>query len=384
MLPANQKDLLISTPNQGIPVSFAPHLIEDAISLKRAAREYYYPLMALKHLRALSSGLTGKNNVYIPNINDFKTNALQRVVVYVPGFKATVERRSNGNLVVTAFTPDNGYEGITRRSREKPGVYQVDIGSEENIRLTYKNNGRITPENGRNVIVANTSSLTPQIAAKQAISSIKKTTSRHIVTRGSFDMFYSPVGKSLGGLRSYTPEIHKESYLFGGLLADAMERANKQERVIWASESSGGVVLTQALQALALKNVSFEGMGHLVYMYSPTINPATTLKAIKDVKMKADEHLAKGGGHVYAAAGSVLTNASRARDKDDHYTWEDYFNDLSGGTMAALAVAGAASFVATAVTSSTVALGVGTFCSAAGAAQLASRPIRRLIGKVKP
>lgn len=384
MLPAIDKDLLLTSPNQGVQISFAPIHKDKCLALKRDAREYYYPLMALKHLRALSSGLTGKNNVYIPNINDFKTNALQRVVVCVPGFKATVERRASGDLVVTEFEPNGGYEAITRRSREKPGVYQVDIGSEENIRLTYKNNGRITPENGRNVIVANTSSSTPQIAAKQAISSIKKTTSRHIVTRGSFDMFYSPVGKSLGGLRSYTPEIHKESYLFGGLLADAMERASKQERVIWASESSGGVVLTQALQTLAFKNVSFDGMGHLVYMYSPTTNPATTLKAIKDVKMNADEHLAKGGGHVYAAAGSVLTNASRARDKDDHYTWEDYFNDLSGGTMAALAVAGAASFVATAVTSSTIALGVGTICSAAGAAQIASRPIRRLIGKVKP
>ena len=370
MLPAIDKDHTISTPNQGIPVSFAPKLIEDAINLKRAAREYYYPMMALKHLRALSSGLTGKNNVYIPNINDFKTNALQNVVVYVPGFKATVERRSNGHLVVTAFTPDNGYEGITRRSKEKPGVYQVRSVSEGAPDYQYKNNGRITPDNGRNVVIADTSYTTPESAMTGVLRNIRKTANKHIVEIGDFDMFYSPVKSKLGGMRSYTPEIHTQSYAFAGLLADAMERSLKQTGVTWVSEQSGSVVLTQALQTLALKQVSFEEKRHRVCMHSPTTSPAAALRAISDVKMIADTNLAKGDGHARAVLGCLLTNASRARNRQDHYTWGDYFNDISGGTMAALSVAGATSFVSGALVGSTALAGVGFVCSAAGAADL--------------
>lgn len=84
--------------------------------------------MALKQLNALSTGLNGKRNVFIPNINDFKSNTFQKVVVYVPGIKATVERRANDSLVVTELylDPNESYMSIARGSAEKPGVYQVN------------------------------------------------------------------------------------------------------------------------------------------------------------------------------------------------------------------------------------------------------------------
>ncbi|WGO98091.1 hypothetical protein QFX18_18970 [Saccharophagus degradans] len=383
MLPANQKDLLISSPNQGIPVSFAPKLIEDAINLKRAAREYYYPMMAIKHLRALSSGLTGKNNVFIPNIKDFKTNAFQRVVVYVPGIKATVERRHDGSLVITEFTMSDGYEALAKRSRERPGVYRVRSVSTSEASVQYKNNGRIVPENGRNVVIADASYSSPKEAAIEVINSIKSTRSRHIAETGDFDMFYSAVGKKLGGMTSYTPEIHKVSYASAGLLADAMERSKEQTSVTWVSEQSGSVVLTQALQTLALKNVSFKDKRHRVCMHSPTTSPMPTLQAVGELNMVADSGLATGDGHVRAAFGSLLSNARRANNRDDHYTWGDYYNDLSGGVMAGLAVAGATSFVASAAVGSPILAGVGTFCSAAGAIQLACKPVKTCLKKVK-
>lgn len=337
--------------------------------------------MALKHLRALSSGLTGKNNVYIPNINDFKTNALQRIVVYVPGFKATVERRSNGNLVVTEFKPDGGYEGITRRSREKPGVYRVEKGVLKKNRATYKSNGRITPDNGRNVVVADTSYTTPESAMAGVLQSIRKTSSKHIIEIGDFDMFYSPVKSKLGGMRSYTPEIHTQSYGFAGLLADAMQRSQKQTAVTWVSEQSGSVVLTQALQTLALKQVSFEEKRYRVCMHSPTTSPAAALRAISEVNMIADSNLAKGDGHARAAIGSLLTNATRAQNRNDHYTWGDYFNDLSGGTMAALSVAGATSFTAGAFVSSPALITVGAVCSTAGALEVTWKAFGKYVKK---
>lgn len=368
MLPAEEKDLLLTPPNRGIPVKFAPKYLEEARKLKRAANKYYYPLMALKHLCALSSGLMGKTNVFIPNIKDFQTNALQKVVVYVPGIKATVERRQSGCLVVTDFEMSDGYDAIAKRGDERPGVYQVDVVG-QSIKANYKTNGRIKAENGRNVIIADTRYTAPSEAAESAIENLKATPSSHVAAIGQFDLFYSPVGSKLGTMRRYTPEIHTESYGFAGLLADAIEQSQKQQGVSWISDRSGSVVLMQALQTLALKKgVSFKDKGHLVKMYNPTSSPTPTLQAIKDLKMIADKDLAKGGGHALASISCLRTNAARARDQEDHYTWEDYYNDISGGTMAALGAMGAISFAASPVLP--VFTGIGAFCSGASALQL--------------
>ena len=57
--------LQLNTPGIGKPVVFTPNTEKDALILQKAAKEgYYYPLLALKHLAALSTGLTGKNNVF--------------------------------------------------------------------------------------------------------------------------------------------------------------------------------------------------------------------------------------------------------------------------------------------------------------------------------
>lgn len=373
MLPAIEKDLLISVPNQGIEVKFAPKLIEEVRALKRAAREYYYPMMALKHLRALSSGLMGKTNVFIPNIKDFKTNSFQRVVVFVPGIKATVERRQNGSLVVTEFKMSDGYDEIAKRSKERPGVYTVRRGQRSELIVNRKANGRISTNNDRNVIIADTRYTSSLVAAKTVISHLDSTYSRDVVRKGDFDLFYSPVGNKLGSLTSYTPAVHTKSYVFAGLLADAMERSKKQQSVTWISERSGSVVLTQALQTLALKDVLFDGQNHRVKMHGPTTSPASAFYAIKKVKMVADQDLAMGDGHVRAFASGLKINAARARDDKDDYSWRDYANDLSGGTIAALGAMGAISFAAGATVSSPLIGPVATLCGGAGAIHLACK-----------
>lgn len=382
MLPAIDKDLLISDPNRGIPVKFAPNLREDGLMLKRAAREYYYPMMAIKHLRALSSGLMGKDNVFIPNIKDFKTNAFQRVAVFVPGIKATVERRQDGSLVVTELELSDGYDALAKHGSDRPGVYTVKKDFRGDVDVHYKSNGRITPVDGRNVIVADTRYSSPERSAVGLIDNLKATHSRDAVIKVDFDMFYSPVGKKLGGLRRYTPEIHTNSYGFAGLLADAMERSLKQKSVTWASELSGSVVLTQALQTLALKGVSFEDKNHLVKMHGPTTSPVPTLRAAKELKMTVDSDLAKGDGHIIASVSSLLTNASRARDPNDHYTSRDYLNDLSGGTMAALAAAGAFTFAASAAVNPALLVGFGSFCSGVGALHLTYKAVKNHIKRI--
>lgn len=368
-------DLLISTPDIGKEVSFAPALKNEAATLKRAAREgMYYPMLAIKHLNALSTGLSGKRNVFIPNINDFKTNSLQQVVVYVPGIEATVERRPNDSLVVTQLKLSDEYTSIERGSQVKPGVYQVRK-ERGKVKLTYKVNGRITPKDDRNVVVADTQHGSPEEAATSAAEKLSDMFSSDAALKCNFDLFYSPVGSRLGGMRNYNPNIITEGHAFAGLLADSVEKSKKQAGVVWASELGGSVVLTQALQTLARKgpvieNRMFEGQNHIVKMYMPTTDPTPTLAATTQLGMLADKNLAKGNGNYKASISSMMTNASRAADKSDHYSWNDYGKDMSNGTMVAAGAVGALALGTSAVISSPAVVTVGAVASTIGAAQV--------------
>ncbi|WP_185230998.1 hypothetical protein [Teredinibacter franksiae] len=377
MIPPKDKDLLISTPNQGKEVSFAPAIKDKGIILKRAARQgYYYPMLAIKHLNALSTGLNGKRNVFIPNINDFKANTFQQVVVFVPGIMATVERRPNDNLVVTELQLSEGYDSIERGSGRKPGVYRVSEGA-EGVKVDYKKNGRITPENHRNVVVADTKHNVPARAAEIAATKLEAMFSSDAALKCDFDLFYSPVGSKLGGWRNYNPIVLKEAYAFAGLLADAMEQSKQQKGVVWASELGGSVVLTQALQTLANKNISFKEQKHIIKMYQPTTNPNPTLASATKLGMIADKNLAKGNGNIRASVSSLMTNAARARDKSDPYTGQDYAKDLSNGSMAAIGAAGALATGAGLLVSSPVVTTVGSVTGAIGAIHFAVNAVKK-------
>lgn len=378
-MPLN-KDILITPPNRGIPVYFTDNIRDKALTLLQAEKErYYYAVMAMKHLRALSSGLMGKDNVFIPNIKDFKTNSFQNVVVYVPGIKANVERRADGGLRVTDLVlDDHYYKSIAHKSKNKPGVYRVSKGGANSIVASYKANGRITTDNARRVVVSDTHYASPEKAAEEAMAKLGDIFNSEVASQGKFDLFYSPVGSKLGGMRNYTPEPIVEGYAFSGILADAIERSKNQELIVWASELSGSVVLTQALQILATKKVSFKDKDHLVKMHLPTTDPKPALSAANEMGMLVDKKLARGNGNVRASASLLITNASRARNPNDHYTWADYRNDISNGTMAALSAAGAISFAASAVISSPFLVYAGAVSGGAGAAQLAYKTYSNL------
>ena len=55
MIEPAETELLISARNSGKEVSFAPNLREEGKILKQAARHFYYPMLAMKHLQALAS-----------------------------------------------------------------------------------------------------------------------------------------------------------------------------------------------------------------------------------------------------------------------------------------------------------------------------------------
>lgn len=367
----------------GKAVLFAPSEQQNANLLNDAAEKgYYYPLMALKHLSALSTGLSGKNNVFIPNINDFKTNSLQKVVVHVPNIAATVVRRSNDTLLVTQLVLSDGYNSIAESSAQQPGMYSVSK-IDNAIAVKVRGSGCIAPGNERKVVIADTRYAKPLIAAEEAAKKLDAMFGGNAALKCDFDLFYSPLS-NMNGMRNYNPIQVTKAYGFAGLLADAMEQSRNQKGVEWVSERGGSVILTQALMTLAQKNMSFQHQDHIVKMCWSTSNPQPTFAAAKQLGMLVDHQLLTSASSVKASLAATLGNAARARDKNDSYSWKDYGKELYNGSMAVNAVVGIGALVGAAFVAAPAATAalttVGTISSGIGGLQFLSSRIKKLRG----
>jgi len=373
--------LQLNTPGIGKPVVFTPNTEKDALILQKAAKEgYYYPLLALKHLAALSTGLTGKNNVFIPNINDFKTNSLQQVVVYVPGIAAMVERRPNDVLAITDLQLSDEYKSIEKGSRQKPGIYSVSREG-GTVEARYSQNRRIRAENKRQVVISDTSFLTPLRAAQIAAKELDQLFGGSAGLTCDFDLFYSPHGKKLNGMSHYNAVMVRQTYGYAGLLADVIEKSKGQKGVEWTSQRGGSVVLTQALTALASKGVTFNEQNHIVKMCWATSDPKQTLSAVNKLGMIADKELLRSNSHIRAALSATIGNAQRAADKTDPYNWDDYGRELANGTMTANTVIGIGALGGGLATGSPLLATVGTITGGIGALQFAYKTIKERLGR---
>lgn len=281
----------------------------------------------------------------------------------MPGIQAVVEHRANGGLKITSLTLSDDFDSIN--PIHKPGVYQAKKSGND-VSTHHKSNGRITPENRVTVMVTNTEYDTPSKAAESAFKTLDKLGKKGPVDAGECDIFYAPVGSPLG-MKNYNPSEATKGYAFAGLLANAMEQSKKQTGVEWLSERSGAVVLTQGLQTLANKGVSFEDKGHRVEMYLPPTDPGATIAAAQKLGMIADKNMAKGNGSLKARRNSLMINASRVKDKGDKYSLSDYGKDLATGGMAIAGVSGALALAASSVCALPVVATVGTATGAAGA-----------------
>ncbi|MEQ3693717.1 MAG: hypothetical protein ABNH16_02190 [Thalassolituus sp.] len=328
--------LELGTPGIGKTLVFAPKYEAAGRILDKAAEDgHYYPLMAMKHLRALSTGLSGKDNVFIPNINDFKTNSFQKVMVFVPGIVAMVERRSDDKLVISRLDLSDDYEGVARKLNNKPGVYSVKkVGN--TLDVEHREGDVIADEKHRCVVVASPSYENQGDAAKEAQKSLKSLFGQQVAAWCDFDLFYSPVGAQHKGMRNYNPTLNTQTYAFAGLLADAMERSKHQEGVAWASEQYGSIVLTQALMTLAAKNISFKDKGHSVTMRWSKSDPQFAHNAAMKLGINSDKRLLSSGTR--ASFSAAQTNYARVMDKSDDFSLKDYGEELVNGTMTATAL----------------------------------------------
>jgi hypothetical protein len=357
--------LQLGTPGIGKTLVFTPNTEAAALILEQAAADgHYYPLMALKHLSALSTGLSGKDNVFIPNINDFKTNSFQKVMVFVPGIVAMVERRPDDKLAITRLDLSDDYEGLASGSNYKPGVYSVKKEN-KNLAVKHREGDSITDEKHRCVVISDASYITPDNAAFEAQKRLKPLFGDQVAQWCDFDLFYSPVGAQHKGMRNYNATLNTQTYAFAGLLADAMERSKHQKGVAWASEQDGSIVLTQALMTLAAKNVSFEEQGHSVKMGWSKSNPQDAYTAAMKLGIDPDKKLMSSG--LRATLSATPANAKRVMDKNDSYSLGDFGAELVDGTMTANSLVSAGLLIGGAVVSSPILAAAGTVTGSVGA-----------------
>ncbi|MDK2778074.1 MAG: hypothetical protein KYX62_10455 [Pseudomonadota bacterium] len=369
--------LLLGTPNTGKRVVFTPVTKKAAQILAQAAKEgYYYPMMALKQLEALSTGLGGKTNVFIPNINDFKTNSFQQVVVFVPGIVATVERRPNDTLAITKLELSDDYKSIEKGSLEKPGVYSVSKSSVNGVAVNFQEDGQILSENNRLVVIADPKYAEPKLAAQYAAKKLGKLFGDGAAKKCDFDLFFSPLGSELRGMRNYNPHVANKTYAFSGLLADAMEKSNNISGVEWTSEHAGSLVLTQALMTLDAKNVSFKDKNHVVKMCWAKSNPQPAFNSAKRMGMLSDNGLLSSNSHVRPALASLKGNFNRLRDKDDDYGLKDYAGGLGNGLMDANGLVSLGLFTGSIATGGAALLSAGFITGAVGSTVFALQKVK--------
>lgn len=326
----------------GKKISFHPRVGPQEKILRSAARQgFYYAALALKQLTSLSAGPLGKHNVFIPNINDSRAHTLQVFYMYVPGIKATVERRSNDSYIVTELELSDGYAQIGR-TQDKPGIYAVSK-NEIGFSAKYKKNGRIAAEDKRVVVICDGGYPKAEEAAKDAAKRLKDTAGAHEAVAADFDIMYPALEKTLGGMRNYDPLAITTSQAAAGILAKAMIDAKSKKQVRWISEFGGSTVFTQAMQIVAQQNITLNG--HIPYMYKPRTNPAQAVRLAHKIGFQIGKDFAKAGG-IRASVSALTTNALRARNKKDDYSWNDYAKDMATGGMLGVGLAGAGILVA--------------------------------------
>lgn len=324
-------------------IRFAPNVEKDVAILKRAAKAgYYYPMLALKQLESLAAGPNGKHNVFIPNLNDSRAHTFQIFHMYVPGIKATIERRSNDTYTVTSLELDSTtYQKITTQNR--PGIYAVSK-EPEGYKVQYRSNGRITAEDNRVVVICDGGYGDSERAARDIGRRLKGMGAEQAATLGSFDVFYPGSVGSLGGLRSYSAAKNNQSFAAASLLANAMENAKNRKGVYWLSAFGGSVVLSQTMEILVRQNVKLEK--HMAKLYKPTTSSAQAVRLAHQLGINLPIEFTKAGG-LRASASVMRANALRASNKKDSYTWIDYANDTAKGGMLGVGLVGVGLFAAT-------------------------------------
>ncbi|MGD8174327.1 hypothetical protein [Marinimicrobium sp. ARAG 43.8] len=310
---------VIAGNNAGRPIRCAPEVLPAFKKLQQAAlRGNHWARIAVKELSDLTNGQAGKQNVYVRpgKAADHHTP----FAVFLPGLKATVYHwTAKGGYTVVDLQLDGHYfEAVSSAEQDRMGLYRAEPRGEE-WSVSYTPNGKITPEDGRLITVADggyqdasraVRAIVPRAIKHSGVAAVK-------VRNNGCDLHYTPSGKQLGGLTRYDALTINQTRSSALHLARTMADACHIPNVAWVADKGGSAVLTQAMQILVDQGVALKG--HTAYLYKPRTSPGEALLLAHQLNLTLNESFADTGWSLRGAVSQLGVAGARLNNKNDPY-----------------------------------------------------------------
>lgn len=307
----------------GRRVTINPDLHNTYKRLEQAAlRGNHWARIAVKELNALTTGLSGKNNVYRRPFGSPK-NAVgeQAFYVFLPGLKATVYPGVVGQYHVTELVLDANYYEATEDGEKsiRLGLYRARLRRGGTWETKYEADGKVAEQENRLVVIADSGYENADKAANAIMPRAMKhpDVPSHMVRQNGGDLHFTPGEKRLGGMIRYNALTEDSSRASALHLAKSMEQAKNIKGVSWVVDKGGSVVLTQAMQILVDKGITLKG--HTAYLYRPSTSPGDALRLAHKLELTLGESFANTGWSVKGALSQFRVAGQRLKNEDDAY-----------------------------------------------------------------
>ncbi|MCX2783026.1 hypothetical protein OQJ46_08490 [Microbulbifer thermotolerans] len=329
---------LIAGQRAGKPIRCVTALEPVFQRLQQAARRnHYWATIAVKELNALTTGVLGKNNVYVRPGKSRTKNSNELYYVFLPGLKATVVRWPDDQFCITELNLDDNYFRATEWSDDatRMGLYRASLRRDKRSwGVEHVPDSRILKQQGRLVAVADSGYERADDAARYTIPGALEFLGKNTagIRESGCDLHFTPGQKRLGGLLRYNPLEVNTSRASAVQLAATMEGARDIKNVSWVADFGGSAVLTQAMQILVNKGVKLKG--HTAYLHRPRTSPAKALRLAHKLELTLNESFANTGLSLRGALSQFSVSGARLNNERDLYNRGYHARAWFKGTVA--------------------------------------------------
>lgn len=268
-------------------VSIAPEHRSTYNDLKRlAGAGNYWALLAVHEINSLLSSNVFKPNVYTHV--EAGTNGYKIYKLVLPGCTVYAHKQGSG-FFIYRIEADSSFHKL-QEGLKKPGLHSVVRSEQDRWQSSFVANGKVNLEAGRLVAVSG-----QHATIKEAIeNSVDAMTSSSVniddLTLRGFDLHFTPpvnrteVEESNRQIAA-NPETSKALHESALLLAMSMTGAKNIKMVRWVTEGAGSGVMTQAMQILKDKNISFRDTKHKVFFSGISTNLVKAEQLARDLEL---------------------------------------------------------------------------------------------------
>lgn len=330
---------LIAGQHAGKKVRCTPSVKPVYDRLEASKHTNHWARIAIKELNALSSGLAGKNNIYVKPTDQCRYDG--SFFVFLPALKATMERRSNDEYVLVDLQLDAMYFEATDQKGTRMGLYRAK-SERSRWEAAYVENGHILPKDGRTVAVADSGydraidaveATVPRVTHSRAVAEVD-------IATGGCDLHFTPGARRQGGLFRYNAIGVTGTYGSATLLAESMRQARSLTGVKWIADHGGSSILTQAMRILADKGVTLKG--HTVFLEQAATSPGDTVRLAHRLDLDLGKAVASTGWSPVGAASQARVARERLDHERDPYDQHYHTNAWINGISRAAAATGLA------------------------------------------